>query len=189
MSRGGCSTWSWGGERAVRVAACRVLLAVVAASLAAACGYRIAGLGGSLPGGVTRIEVPIFDNRTGRGDIGKVVTEDFIRELLAAGKVVLARGEEAEAVVRGTVTTYQKDPITFDAKQTPLENRLTVKVDIVLAARGGGRVLFAEKGVTVRQDFPVRSDLQENDRLEEEVLQSVSELMGQKLVSLMLEGF
>ena len=43
--------------------------------------------------------------------------------------------------------------------------------------------------MTVRYDYPVKDDLQENDRLEDEALRSASKLMSQKLVSLMLEGF
>ena len=178
---------SGGGRRALRAAALAALLA--AAGLATACGYGIVGVGGQLPGGVTRVEVPIFENRTTRSDIGRKLTEDFVTQIQGSSKVSLATGEQAQALVRGTVTTYRKDPITFDAKQKPLENRLTIVMDIALTAREGGRVLFQERNVTVRYDYPVKSDLQENDRLEEEAMQSASEQMSQKLVTLMLEGF
>jgi outer membrane lipopolysaccharide assembly protein LptE/RlpB len=163
--------------------------AVLCAPLLGACGYHVAGMGGRLPGDVTRVEVPIFENRTVRSDVGRILTEDFIRELLTSGRVRMVPAAEAEAVVQGTVTGYKKDPITFDAKQKPLEYRLTLVMDVALVAVADKRALFSERAVTIRVDYPVKSDLQENDRREEEALRGATRQMSQKLVSLMLEGF
>ena len=172
--------------RAVRLAA---LGSLVAAALLVACGYRIVGVGGQLPGGVTRVEVPVFENRTSRTDVGRVLTEKFINQLLGSAKVQVTTGEGAEALIQGTVTSYKREPITFDSKQKPLENRLTIVMDVKLVLKADKRQLFGEKGVTVRQDYPVKTDLQENDRLEEQALHSATEQMSQKLISLMLESF
>jgi len=167
------------------------LIGVVAAALglSTGCGYGIVGVGGQLPGGISRVEVPIFENRTTRSDVGRVLAEDFISKLLASGKVGVTGGAEAQAVVRGVVTVYRLQPITFDAKEKPLTNRLTVVLDVSLVPRDAKRVLFAEKGVTIRYDYPLSSDMEENDRLEDEALRRASELMSQKLVGVMLEGF
>lgn len=163
--------------------------AFAALALAAGCGYRVVGMGGQLPGGLARVEVPVFENRTARADVGRVLTEDFISQLLGAAKVQVVAGEAAQALVLGTVTGYKREPITFDAKQKPLENRLTIIMDVRLVSKSGKRQLFGQQAVTVRYDFPVRADLQENDLLEEEALRSASKQMSQKLVSLMLESF
>ena len=171
--------------RTGRLAVCGSLITLVFA----ACGYRIVGIGGQLPGGITRIEVPVFENHTPRTDVGRVLTEDFINQLLGSAKLTVAAAGEAQAVIKGTITSYKREPITFDAKKKPLENRLTIIMDVSLVSKGDKRVLFGEKGVTVRFDYPVKTDLQENDRLEEDALRSASEQMSQKLVSLMLESF
>jgi hypothetical protein len=168
---------------------CVALGALFAAALAGACGYRVVGLGGQLPGGVTRVDVPVFTNRTSRTDIGRVLTEAFIRQLQGAAKIRVVRFEEAQALIEGTVTVYKREPITFDSKETPLENRLTIVMDVRLVSREGNRPLFSEKAVTIRYDYPLQTDLQVNDRLEDEALIEASKLMSQKLVSLMLEGF
>mgnify|MGYP006271338887 CR=1 FL=1 len=99
------------------------------------------------------------------------------------------RENTAEAVVQGVVTGYKREPITFDSRQKPLENRLTITMDVSLVSRDGKRVYFGERNVTLRFDYPLRADLQENDRLEEDALRSASQLLSQTLVSLMLEGF
>jgi len=157
--------------------------------LIAGCGYRIVGIGGQLPGGITRVEVPVFENRTARTDVGRVLTEDFINQLLGAAKLRLAASDESQATIQGVITGYKTEPITFDSKQKPLVNRLTILMDVSLVARADNRLLFNEKAVSAYYDYSVKTDLQENDRLEEEALRSTSKLLSQKLVSLMLEGF
>jgi len=171
--------------RTLRLVAFGSLVALVLA----ACGYRIVGVGGQLPGGITRVEVPVFENQTSRTDVGRVLTEDFISQLLGSAKLSVSTGEGAQAVIKGTVTGYKCEPITFDSKKKPLENRLTITMDLSLVSRGDKRLLFGERAVTVREDFPVKTDLQENDRLEDEALRNASKQMSQKLVSLMLESF
>ncbi len=165
------------------------LASFVALLLAAGCGYRIVGVGGQLPGGLTRVEVPVFENRTARTDVGRLLTDDFISQLLGSAKVQVVSGAGAQALIRGVVTGYKRELITFDAKQKPLENRLTIVMDVRLVSKADRRPLFGQKAVTVSYDFPVKTDLQENDRLEEEALRSASKQMSQKLVSLMLESF
>jgi len=172
--------------RALRFTA---LGSLIALALAGACGYRIIGIGGQLPGGVTRVEVPVFENQTARADVGRLLTEDFINQLLGSAKLSVVTGEAAQSVIKGTVTGYKCEPITFDSKKKPLENRLTIIMDVSLVTRGDKRLLFGERAVTVRYDFPIRPDLQENDRLEDEALRSASKQMSQKLVSLILESF
>jgi len=98
--------------RTLRFAALGSLVALV---LGAACGYRIVGVGGQLPGGITRVEVPVFENHTARADVGRVMTEDFIKRLLESAKLTVASGEGAQAVIKGSVTSYKRDPITFDS--------------------------------------------------------------------------
>ena len=163
--------------------------ALVALALAGACGYRVVGYGGQLPGGITVVEVPVFENLTARADIGRKLTEEFITRLLGAAKVHVVKAPEAKARIKGVVTSYKREPITFDSKQKPLENRLTIVMDVVLVSKGDQQTLFGEKAVSVRYDYAVKTDLQENDKLEEDALRAASKQMSQKLVSLMLEGF
>lgn len=186
MSAAAAGTGAGAGRSARRRAAA---VAIAAALFCAGCGYRVVGLGGQLPGGIARVEIPIFENRTTRSDISRQLTEDFIDRLVSSGKVVVTRGAEAQAVIRGVVTTYRRDPITFDANQKPLANRLTVVMDVTLVANEGGRVLFAEKGVSARNDYIMGDDLEESDRREDAAVVRIAELMSQKLVNLMLEGF
>ena len=173
--------------RAARLAALGALVALV---LAGACGYRVVGYGGQLPGGITRVEVPVFENRTARTDDRARADGGFHQPAARVGQGERRRrGEGAQALILGTVTGYKREPITFDSKEKPLENRLTIVMDVRLVSKGDKRLLFGEKAVTVRYDYPVKTDLQENDRLEDEAMRSASKQMSQKLVSLMLESF
>jgi hypothetical protein len=166
-----------------------VLGALVALVVAGGCGYRIVGYGGQLPGGITRVEVPVFENRTARTDVGRVLTENFISQLLGSTKVSVVAREAAQALILGKVTGYKREPITFDAKEKPLENRLTITIDVSVVSSGDKRLLFSEKAVIERYDYPVKDDLQENDRLEDQAMRIALKKLSEKLVNLMLESF
>lgn len=172
--------------RALRLVALGSLLAL---AFAGSCGYRVVGIGGKLPGGITRVEVPVFGNHTARTDVGRILTENFISQLLGSAKLSVVAGEGAQALIEGTITGYKIEPITFDSTKKPLENRLTIIMNVRLVSKEDRRLLFSEKAVTVHYDYTVKTDLQENDRLEDEALRSTSKVMSQKLVSLMLESF
>ena len=86
-----------------------------ALALAGACGYRIVGIGGQLPGGITRVEVPVFENHTSRSDVGRVLTEDFISELLGSAKLTRHRrrgGAGGRSRGRSPATSASRSPST-----------------------------------------------------------------------------
>ena len=133
--------------------------------------------------------MPVFENRTTRIDIGKLLTGDFINRLVGSGKITVARPADAQAAIRGVVTAYRKEPITFDMNRKPLANRLTIVMDVTLVTSEGGRTIFEERDVAARWDYALQDDLEANDRQEDDAVKRVSDLMSQKLVNLMLEGF
>ena len=106
------------------------------ALLSASCGYNLVGHGGQFPAGVTRVSVPIFANETRNTEIARRLTNTFVQELNARGKVSVVSQGEAQAEILGTVTRYEIEPITFDAERKATENRIIVAVDVSLTLKG-----------------------------------------------------
>ena len=164
--------------------------AAAAAILAAAgCGYHLVGYGGQFPAGVKSLAVPIFDNRTEDVKIARILTNHFVKELLATGKVQVLPLAEADAEVRGVVTRYEIEPITFDAERNATENRLIVTADVSLVLRGEEEPVFQEAGVTRHYEYPVSEDLAVDQKEQDRAKQEVSRELSQKVISLMTEGF
>jgi outer membrane lipopolysaccharide assembly protein LptE/RlpB len=163
--------------------------ACAVALLCSACGYNLVGYGGQFPAGVESLAVPIFENRTKDVEIARTLTNHFVRELLATGKVRVVPPEEADAEVRGIVTRYEIEPITFDAQRDATENRLLVSTDISLVLKGDSEPVFSDTGVTRYQEYPVSEDLAVDQKEQDRARQDVSRELSQKIISLMTEGF
>lgn len=165
-------------------------IAALAAALAVAgCGYHLVGYGGQFPAGVKSLAVPIFENRTGNVEIARTLTNHFVRELLGTGKVKVLPLGEADAAVRGVITRYEIEPITFRRDRTATENRLVVSADVSLVLRGEGEPVFRESGVTRYYEYPVSEDLAVDQKEQDLARQEVSRELSQKVISLMTEGF
>jgi len=162
---------------------------LAAVFVVAGCGYHLVGYGGQFPAGVESLAVPIFANQTEDVEIARNLTNHFVKELLATGKVKVLPLEEADAVVRGTVTRYEIEPITFDAERNATENRLVVTADISLVLRGEEEPVFHEAGVTRYQEYLVSTDLAVDQKQQDRARQDVSRELSQKVISLMTEGF
>ncbi len=165
------------------------LLIVPAVILAGSCGYHLVGHGGRFPAGVDRVAVPIFENATKDKQIARRLTNHFIRELMATGKVKVVSSSEAQAELRGRVTRYEIDPISFDVDRKTTENRLLVATDVDLFLKGESEPIFSEKGVTRYAEYPVSENLAELQREEELAVVDVSRELSQKIITLMTEGF
>jgi len=166
-----------------------IFLVLVAAFVSAACGYNLVGYGGQFPAGVDSLAVPIFENQTKDVEIARALTNHFVRELLGTGKVKVVPLEKADAEVRGVVTRYEIEPITFDADRNATENRLVVSADVSLVLRGESEPVFRETGVTRYQEYPVSEDLAIDRKERDRARQDVSRELSQKVISLMTEGF
>jgi len=94
--------------------------------VAASCGYRLTGTGGSspIPEHITRVVVMPFENRTKRPEIEQRVTEEVALELSKRGRYqVVSDRASAEAMLEGAVTSYRTSPVEFgaDSRATRVE--------------------------------------------------------------------
>jgi outer membrane lipopolysaccharide assembly protein LptE/RlpB len=165
------------------------LLVVPVVILASSCGYHLVGHGGRFPAGVDLVAVPIFENATKDKAIARRLTNHFIRELMATGKVKVVPSAEAQAEVRGRVARYEVEPITFNANRRATENRLVVAADVDLFLKGESEPIFSEKGVTRYSEYPVSENLSELQKEEERAVEDVSLELSRKIITLMTEGF
>ena len=78
-------------------------------------GYHIAGKGGSLPGGIQSISVPIFANNTSKPEIESIISPPFSDELIKTGLVKV--GSKSEGILKGTIKEYTVTSIAFDPQE------------------------------------------------------------------------
>ncbi len=119
---------------------CAALSAVVAA--ATGCGYVLVGKASNVPEDVRRVFLEPFANRTGRAEVEQFLTQAVADELVTRPRFdLVASAAEADAMIRGAVTSFRVVPITFGDDGRAQEYELVIVADVSFV-----RLPIAEKG-------------------------------------------
>lgn len=131
------------------------LIASVALVAAAGCMYGFAG--GGLPPHIHTIAISTFDNQTASPDIPKELFDSLHTDLERQLGVRDAPADRADAVVRGTIVTYDADvPIGFSAnpqQSVTVSRRVQLTVDVEIVDQANGHVLYSAKAMRKEADY------------------------------------
>lgn len=154
--------------------------------LSGCAGYHIAGRGGSLPGGIKSISVPIFANNTGKPAIESTLSPPFADELIKTGLVKV--GSESEGTLKGTIKEYTLTSISFDPQDRVKKYRLTVVIDLVLVESSSEKVLWEGLGFKDSEEFLAPDD-RISDTNEDAALRKIATDLAKLFKERVLEGF
>jgi outer membrane lipopolysaccharide assembly protein LptE/RlpB len=128
--------------------AMRSALAVLLAALATSCGYHFSGTGDIVPEGTRLVAIPVFINGTSEPYVDVEVTRAMVQEFMTDGRLKVVSPEEAELVLRGKVTKYEVQPLSFTAFAHVQQYKVSMTVDASLEDLRTKKVLWHEKGIT-----------------------------------------
>ena len=117
----------------------------------AACGYRFSGAG-TLPKGVKRIFVNLFENRTAEVGLENRITNDVISEFVIKRKDTLVTQSEADAILKGTIVSLRKDAISRTGAGEVQERRVEVVVNVSLVDPSG-KTIWSAQGVSAAEAY------------------------------------
>ena len=157
--------------------------------LAGGCGYRFSGQG-VFPDGVERIFIGVFENRTTKTGIERVVTNQIVFEFTRQRERSLASSEEeADAVLKGVIKRIRTDTLSRVGTEVASEREVIMTIDVRLVKQGGKEVLWAAKGITDRQAFDVAETKLQTDQNESLALARLSERMSERIFSRLTNDF
>jgi outer membrane lipopolysaccharide assembly protein LptE/RlpB len=169
----------------------RFLVALILFSaVLSGCGYHAAGTS-RLPATLHVISVPAFVNQTQTYKIETTLTTAVVREFNTRTKfkVLTSVSPDADAVLRGTVTSTQLAPVTYDSKTGRASTGLvTVNMRVTLTARDG-RVLYENQNYIFREQYQVSRELSSFFEEEGPAVDRLSRDFARTLVSNVLEAF
>ena len=166
-----------------------IAVATLCLVVVCACGYRFAGQGG-FPRGVETIFIEVFENRTGKTGIERVVTNQVVFEFTRQREKSLASGaENADAVLKGVIRTIRTDTISRVGTEVASERVVIMTVDLKLVEAGGGEVVWTAKGLVDRQTYDVADSKLDTDRNESIALARLSERMSERIFSRLTNDF
>lgn len=160
-------------------------------ALLSGCGYHTAGHANRLPENVHVLAVPMFVNQTQTYGVEQLLTRDVVREFIDRShyRVLNSPGDSTDATLKGTVTSAQTAPLTYDPQTGRISSSLvTVTMKVSLVDRSG-RVLFDNPNYTFREQYQVSANATSFFSEETPALQRMARDFARTLVSDILEGF
>jgi hypothetical protein len=154
-----------------------------------ACGYRFAGQG-AYPKGVETIFIEVFENRTGKTGIERVVTNQLVFEFTRQREKSLAgAAENADAVLKGVIRTIRTQTISRVGTEVASQREVIMTVDLGLVEQDGGETIWAAKGIIDRQAYDVAETKLETERNESIALARLSERMSERIFARLTNDF
>jgi hypothetical protein len=135
------------------------------ALLASGCaGYRLGPTNGE-QAGARSIQVNPFVNQTIEPRLSEAITQSIRKQLQQDGTYRLNSHDDADIIVTGTITDYQRIEISFNPSDTltARDYRVRITAHITARERVSGRVLL-NRDVSGRSTLRVGSDLPSAER-------------------------
>jgi len=160
-------------------------LLAAAVMLVSSCGYRFSG-SGSLPAGIGRVFISVFDNRTAETGLENTLTGDLRYEFIRYKRN--ANPDEADAVLSGTVKSLRVETISRSGQHSSLERRVTVSVDLKLTD-ANGRVVWFVEGLADSESYRVESDDQSTNVNKRAAVSALSKRLAENIYYRLTEDF
>lgn len=135
---------------------------VAVLSLLAACGVHYGFSEGSFPSHVRTMAILPFENQTATTELQSELFDSMRRELQRRLGVRDAAQDDADALVRGTIVSYDADvpsAISADPRQAvSARRRLQVTVDVEILDQTTGKTLWQRKGLRAEGEYAERGE-------------------------------
>lgn len=137
-------------------------LSIVTALFAAACGVHYGFSEGAFPAHIHTMAVLPFDNQTATSELQSELFESMRHELQRRLGVRDASEDRADALVRGTIVSYDVDvPVAFSAdprQATSARRRLQITIDVEILDQTTGKPLWQKKGLRAEGEYAERAE-------------------------------
>lgn len=169
-----------------------LLLLSLALPALAGCGYHQVGSAAHLPANVRTLYVPVFTTRAQAFHTEMAFTQAVIREFNTRTQyriVTTDPGNDADAILRGTILSQVASPLTFDSSSGQTSSYLiTVTARVVLTDRAG-KVLYQNDAMAYREQYQSTQDLSGFIQEDGPAVKRIARDFAQALVSDILESF
>lgn len=127
--------------------------------LLSGCDYHTANSAIHLPGDVHTLAIPSFKNTSQSYHTEAVFTQAVIKEFSSRTSYRIVSGEDADATLRGTITSFAIIPLTYDNTTGQTSSYLvTITTRLTLTDRSG-KVIWQNPSMMFRQQYEQTQDL------------------------------
>lgn len=127
-----------------------------------ACGVRYGFSEGAFPSRIRTMAILPFENQTSTPEVQNELFESMRHELQKRLGVRDAAQESADALVRGTIVSYDVDvPVAFSAdprQAVSARRRLQITIDVEILDQTTGKALWQKKGLRAEGEYAERAE-------------------------------
>ncbi len=162
-------------------------LTVLLFLLLTGCGYHLSG--GSLPGDVRLLNLPLAVNETSEPLLENILAAPLTAVLARQKAVELVESESvSEAVLHTTITDYRVEPTSYDSNDRISVYTATIVVHFSLQQQSDGRILW--QGDLQRQEtYTAAIDKNEQEDLESIAIDSMAKNIADDLLYRLITRF
>lgn len=170
-------------------------LVLAAACVLTGCGYNLVGRASNIPQDIEVVYIEPLVNSTQRVQVEQILTQAIVDELVTRRRFTVANGvSEADAILRGSVTTFDVRPVTFDADGLADNFEISITADMRFErppklGDDEGEVIWANARYLFRQDYPLDPDETGYFDRENIAITETSAQFAETMVTDLLEGF
>ncbi len=153
------------------------------------CGYRLEGMGTSLPPEIRTITIPTLVNDTLEAGIENVLTKAVIREFNLDRRLKVVRGKEADSILTGSIQEFSIWSISYDAAGLALEYRAQVTMGLTLRRVDTDEILWEAPSLREIEQYRVTSDVLTNEARKREAIEEIAKQLAETIHDLIVERF
>lgn len=173
-----------------------ILAALVATT---ACGYTLAGKGGSLPAKadgtpIRQIGVPLFVNQTGTPELDQIVTTAVRQELQSRGRYrVMPDDTGVDAVLSGTLVTLRSEAMGITAERQAARYLIRLTASVEFKEPNAKAAFFTNPAFRMAEEYDVPTGTTATDQTlifqsDRQALERLAKSFARSLISQMFEG-
>jgi hypothetical protein len=149
------------------------------------CAYRLGPANGEVAGAKS-VRVDLFRNETYEPRLTQAVGTALRRTLQQDGTYRLSTRGDADIVLSGVITRYQRSGISFEPRDviTPRDFQITMTAQVTAMERQTGRVLV-DREVRGRTTIRIGADLA---RVERQTVPTLAEDLARNVTSVLVDG-
>jgi outer membrane lipopolysaccharide assembly protein LptE/RlpB len=155
--------------------------------LVTACGYRFSG-GGELPGGIKKLNIGIFENRTNENGFESQIANDLIYQFTRFGNLQLTEKATADASLTGTIKSVTSVTISHANTNTSTERRIQAIIALKLSATKGG-LLWADNAISAYETYAVSTDKAQTEKNKKSALTKLSSRVAERIYYRLTDNF
>lgn len=161
--------------------------------LCGGCGYKLSGYSNQLPAQLRTVAIPDFQNKTTRFQADQYITYAVKEEFIKRSNLVLVdRVDRADAVLEGTITSFNVAPITYSEDATANMYRVTITANVRFINKHNNEVIFEGTDIAFSDSYSLETGgpLPDDFFSQETVtLQKIVEQFAASIVTTIMENF